>query len=190
MRINNLQITSSSTLNFETNFKSPICFFRGRHSDLALDLIRELIGDFGSPNDPDQIDNGQFVLHADMEIDDKNYNICYIRNADFMGDKRLGVNFESNNISFSMYDTQEFINKCNKLDMGKTNILIKTADVIPCVDKRPIFIYDFFDRLDESVDISPIIDKLTSLDRQVFIAVCANYPCKMTNNNKIQIINI
>lgn len=129
MKIKNFQITSASTLNTEFSSTAPICALHGRYSDLALDLLRELIGDFGAQNDPDRIDDGRFVIHADIEMDNKNYDVCYIRNADFMGDNRLAVNFEPNSISFSEDDTHEFVDKCNERDTDNSNVLIKTAGI-------------------------------------------------------------
>jgi len=188
MNITNLNITSATTLNFEFVSTAPICVLRGHYSNLALDLMRELIGDYGAYEDPNRIDDGRFVLHADIEMDEKNYAVCYIRSADFIGDNRLAVNFKPNSIAFSVDDTREFVDKCNERDKSSSNVLIKTADAIPCVDDRPIFIYDYFDRLDEAIDITPILDKLSSLGRQVFISVCAGYPCKKMKHSKVQIV--
>ena len=189
MKINNIQITSASTLNIEFATTAPVCVLRGCYSDLALDLLRELIGDFGAQNDPDRVDDGRFVIHADIEMDDKNYNVCYIRNADFMGDNRLAVNFNPNSTCFSEDDTREFADKCNERDTDNFNVLVKTAD-ITSYDDRPVFIYDYFDRLDEATDITPALNKLSSLGRQVFIAVCANYPIEKMKHGKVQIINV
>ena len=190
MRINHFQITSASALNLDLAASAPICVLCGRYSDLALDLMRELIGDYGAQNDPDRVDDGRFVLHADIEMDSKNYNVCYIRNADFMGDNRLAVNFEPNTIRFSEDDTREFVGKCNKRDTDNTNVLIKTADIPSSEDDRPIFIYDYFDRLDEAIDITPVLDRVSSLGRQVFISVCANYPTEKLKHDKVQVINM
>ena len=189
MKIKHFQITSASTLNIEFETTAPICVLRGRYSDLALDLMRELIGDYGAQNDPDRVDDGRFVIHADIEMDNKNYNVCYIRNADFMGDNRLAVNFEANSIRFSEDDTREFVDKCNERDVDNHNVLIKAADIFSCEDDRPIFIYDYFDRLDEAIDITPILNKLSSLGRQVFIAVCPNYPVEKLKHDEVQIVN-
>ncbi len=190
MKFANIQITSANTLDFAFTSSTPICVLRGRYSDLVLDLMRELIGDCGAQNAPDRVDGGCFVIHADIEMDNKNYSVCYIRNADFMGDNRLAVNFEPNSIRFSEDDTHEFVDKCNKRDTHNNNVLIKTADVVSCEDDRPIFIYDYFDRLDESIDITPILDKLSSLGRQVFISVCVNYPVEKMNHDKVQVVNM
>ena len=66
MKMKSIQITSSSTLDFESIMEKQICVFRGSHSGLALDLIRELIGDYGAKHDPYRIDNVHFVIHADI----------------------------------------------------------------------------------------------------------------------------
>ena len=170
MKINNLQITSASALDFDLAITAPICILRGHYSDLVLDLTRELIGDYGAQNNPDRIDDGRFVIHADIEMDNKNYSVCYIRNADFMGDNRLAANFEPNSVHFSEDDTREFVDKCNE------------------DDHSPIFIYDYFDRLDEAIDITLILDKLAFLGRQVFISVCSGYPEIM--HEKVQMVRI
>jgi hypothetical protein len=188
MKFNNFQITSAATFNLDLKPSANICILRGRYSDLALDLMRELIGDCGVQNDPDRVDDGRFVIHADIEMDNKNYSVCYIRNADFMGDNRLAVNFEPNRVRFSEDDTREFLGKCNVRDVNDANVLVRTADIEPSTDDRPIFIYEYFDRLDESIDITPILDNLVSLGRQIFISVCPNYP--EVKHEKVQVIQI
>ena len=188
MKVNNLLITSASSLNIDLTVTAPVCVLRGRYSELALDLIRELLGDYGAQNDPDRVDDGRFVIHAGIEMDNKNYNVCYIRNADFLSDNRLAVNFESNSIAFSEDDTRDFAHKCNERGAGNANVFVNTADIIPREDDRPVFIYDYFDRLDEATDITPVINKLASLGRQVFISVCSNYP--EINHEKVQTVQI
>ena len=172
MKINYFQLTSASTIDLEFTISAPICVIRGRYSDLALDLICELIGDYSAQSDPDRFDDGRFVIHADVEIDDKNYNVCYIRNADFIGDNRLAVNFEPNSISFSEDDTREYVDKCKEDDCS------------------PMFIYDYFDHLVEAEDITYLLDQLSKFRRQIFIAVCPNYPIEKMKHRSVQIINM
>ena len=57
-------------------------------------------------------------------------------------------------------------------------------------DRRPIYIFNFFERLDDSVDINPFLDELASLDRQVFVAVNKNYPVEKMSHDKVQIVKI
>ena len=55
-------------------------------------------------------------------------------------------------------------------------------------DTRPIYVFNFFERLDEATDIAPFIDLLASLGRQVFIGI-GNYPIeRFENNDKVKII--
>jgi hypothetical protein len=188
MKINHVSITSASSLDLDFASNNPICVFYGHYSNLVLDLIREVIGDYGSIENPNRIDDGRFVVHADIEIDSKNYAACYIRNADFIGDNRLAVNFGPDSIRFSNDDTNEFVKKCNAHHINATNILVKTANIESSTDDRPIFIYEYFDRIDEAVDITPVLDRLASLGRQVFISVCSAYP--EIKHEKVQIVKI
>lgn len=55
-------------------------------------------------------------------------------------------------------------------------------------DTRPIYVFNFFERLDEATDIAPFIDLLASLGRQVFIGI-GNYPIeRFENNDNVKII--
>ena len=69
MKIKNLAITSPSDLDLELDITSPVCLLSGEHSELALDLIRELISDYGAKNNPDCYDDGHFVIHSNIEMD-------------------------------------------------------------------------------------------------------------------------
>lgn len=199
MHLTSLSITSATALNFDLTPSAPVCILRGRHSDLALDLIRELMGDYGAQNDPDRVDDGRFVIHADVQMDRKHYTVCYIRNADFMGDCRMAVNFQADATAFSTDDsrtaTREYLDKRAQRNTDCTNVLDASRlppdprfaetdrrlvafgqflEQLPD-DGRPVFLYGFLDRLDAATDISPLLDRLASLGRQVFIAVCSNY---------------
>ncbi len=189
MHITNLSITSPASLSFELDCACPIVFFRGRYSSLALDLVRELIGDRGYREDPDRVDDGRFVIHSDIDFDSKCFSVCYIRNADFLGDRRLAVNFSDKATTFSVDDTRLFIEKCNSLAVDNSNVLRKTASIEKSLDIRPIFIYDYFDRLDEATPISQTITHLASLGRQVFVAVCKGYPTDRLWGKNVQIID-
>ena len=53
-------------------------------------------------------------------------------------------------------------------------------------DNRPIYIFNFFDRIDEAVDVMPFLDELASLGRQVFVSVTANYPSEKLTHTSVQ----
>ena len=176
MKIKNLQITSASTLDLELNIEKRICVLRGELSELALDLIRELIGDYGAKNDPDFHDDGHFVIHSDIEMDGKNYQVCYIRNADFMGDNRIAANFVPNSFEYSEDDTIEFLGKCKMLNKDSNNVVYHNKIFSITEDDRPLFVY-----CEDADDISQILECLASLGRQAFVAIDSkNY----ANDNK------
>lgn len=183
MKIKSLQITSASTLDLELKIEKPICVLCGEHSDLALDLLRELIGDDGAKNDPNRFDDGQFVIHSHIEMDGKKYQVCYIRNADFIGDNRIAANFSPNSLDFSTDDTIEFMQKCVQRNKDLSNILCELSYTLNKEDDRPVFIYlsDFAGKA-----ILTVLDALARTDRQVFVAVDANhFEC---NDVKVQTV--
>ena len=51
-------------------------------------------------------------------------------------------------------------------------------------DRRPIYVLDFFERLDEAFDITPFLEWLDSIERKVFIVVPSTYPVERFNRYK------
>jgi hypothetical protein len=149
----------------------------------VLDLIRELIGDYGAKTDPDCYDDGHFVIHSDIEMDGKNYNVCYIRNADFMGDNRIAANFVPNSFEFSEDDTEEFIYKCNARGKDTNNVICNGKTCSITEDDRPLFVY-----CENTDDVSQVLKCLVSLGRQTFVAVDSNN--FDLNNKNIQTVFI
>jgi hypothetical protein len=179
MKIKNLTITSPAALDLELDITSPVCLLYGEHSELVLDLIRELIGDYGAKTDPDCYDDGHFVIHSDIEMDGKNYNVCYIRNADFMGDNRIAANFVPNSFEFSEDDTEEFIYKCNARGRDTNNVICNGKTCSITEDDRPLFVY-----CEDADEIIPVLKFVSTLNRQAFVAVTSNDVT--TNNSNIQ----
>ena len=169
MKIKNLTITSPSVLDLELDITSPVCLLYGKHSELALDLIRELIGDYSAKTDPDCYDDGHFVIHSDIEMDGKNYNVCYIRNADFMGDNRIAANFVPNSFEYSEEDTLEFLDKCKTRNKDLNNVVYNYKIFSIAEDNRPLFIY-----CEDAEAITPVIEFISTLNRQVFVAITSN----------------
>ena len=211
MTINRLQLTSSTLFDQEFKITQPICIIQGTYSELILDLIRESICDYGAISSPDRIEDGRFVIHEDIDMDSKNYSLCYIRNADFMGDNRIAANFDQSSIKFSTDDTEEFLTKCSKLNSDGNNVFFEKVLPTDLVnsetehriasferfiksnspnDMRPMFIYGFFDRIDSGIDIAPYLDTLSSLNKQIFISVCKGYPANKTEHTDVQYVSV
>ena len=151
MKINNISIVSHDALDFDLQGVGPVTLFCGEHAGLVLDLISEVLGERGSSFSPDIVDDGRFIIHADLDIEGKGYAVCYIRNADYIGDNRIAVNFKPNSLEFSEDDTVEFLEK-------------RTATK----ESRPIFVYP--DELAKRDDLAAFIRELATSDRQVFVA--------------------
>ena len=208
MKITYLQITSPS-LDLECRPQKPIVILCGHHSDLALDLVKKLTN-----SHPQHlaagIDGGQFVLHADVEMDGKSYTVCYVGNKDFVGDGCIAVNFGHNSLDYSLEDTHEFIRKreerCRDDDnifdkrRYRTKLLLSEGEQLIlaledfCIrlsrdDDRPIFICGLFDRIDEARDITSYLDTLASLDRQVFVSLSSCH-VEGLSHSAIQIVNV
>ena len=183
MKIKNLTIASPSALDLEFDIISPVCLLYGEHSDLALDLLRELIGDYGAENDPDRFDDGHFVIHSDIEMDGKNYQVCYIRNADFMGDNRIAANFVPNSFEFSEDDTLEYLEKCKMRNKDLNNVVYNYKIFSITEDDRPLFVY-----CEDADDVSRVLECLDSIGKQIFVAVDSNH--FDLNNKNIQTVFI
>ena len=168
MTIKNLQVVSPSTLSLDVTVSRPVCVFHGPYAELALDLLRELIGDFTSISDPDRLDDGRFVLQSDVEVDGKSFNVCYIRNADFMGDHRIAANFVPNRTEFSKDDTVEYVEKCRSRNENHGNVAYGGVPEAPADDDRPLFVYCV-----DSDDTAQVLHRLARLGRQAFVAITA-----------------
>ena len=168
MKIKNLQITSPSVLDIELDVERPVCVLCGQHSALVLDLLRELIGDYGAVNDPDRFDDGHFIINSSLEIDGKDFDVCYIRNADFLGDDRIAANFTDGGLDFSEDDTLEFIDKRRERATDSSNILTTPTGDLSKQDDRPVFLYlapDF-----NATALSSLFDSVAQSGRQLFVA--------------------
>lgn len=56
--------------------------------------------------------------------------------------------------------------------LGAGDLLLeKLGNVLAQEDDRPLFVYNFLERLDEAVDLQPIFEALNASGRQVYIAV-------------------
>ncbi len=68
--------------------------------------------------------------------------------------------------------------------------LVDIIEAITAFDSRPIFIYDYFGRLDLATDTLPIIEKLAATGRQVFVAVGSSYPDEKMVHESVEVFDI
>lgn len=149
-------------------FTKPICFLRGRTANELMDQMRALLA--ARHHKP----CGDFLLRGTVALDGKEYEVvCLCTDKD--AHPRIAANLNQLRDT-ARRDTEEYLRGCRTPCSSSENALVGKAVVESVVDRRPIFIYNYFDRLDAAKDVAPILDRLASLGRQVFIGVCPGYP--------------
>ena len=108
-----------------------------------------------------------------------------------------GINKERGNTAqlmkaFHKHRFLNFRNQTHVLDgsqlpagtSGTSDLLLeKLGDVLAQEDDRPLFVYNFLERLDEAVDLQPVFEALNATGRQVFIAIPRYYNIKNLEEN-------
>ncbi len=188
-------------------FGDSVNCFVGKKADSYLSAIGIFLGAWSKCDDL----GGETYLHADILIDGKNYDVCLIYGGEC--DHLVAVNFVEGAMSYSLEDTKEYIERRKECSANDYNVFIKSryTDDLTCGeskklinafntflsdikertakgDNRPILIYGFFERIDESIDTAPFINALAETGRQIFISVCnENYPCDRLRDNRISV---
>ncbi len=190
----------------------PITVFCGNDSDLHLSLLNVLLGNYDQSDIIEKEESSLFLLHSDVKMDHKDYSVCYIYSK--TEPHRIGVNFSDDGMGCSPEDTKEYQEKALQRNVGDGNIFtlkpyaknslpeskhrlmqlaIFYANAVTDTqngDDRPLFIYDLFDHIDEAEDLTPWLNDLAALGRQVFIAVGDGYPTEKLNHPSVQILNL
>ena len=207
MKIKSFATTSPllSNVNFEN--KKPIYIFSG--TSVFLHMMRCLLD---GEDDETPIDNTKeqtFVSRVKFELEEKEYELCGV----LCDDQTFFVAVNTEN-GFSEVDTKECISKLRKLSSDAKNhfclenkyvnndhclsesdyrianfkrFLESVKEETAKGDKRPIYIFNFFERIDEAVDVTPFLDELASFGRQVFVSVTENYPTEKLTHDAVQI---
>ena len=208
MKIRNFSVNVNG--DYEFNPEKSICVMKGKNAELHLRLLGVMIGCADSVALVEQSDSPLFILHGDVEMDGKDYGVCFIYSK--TEPHRVAVNFSRGGRGFSVEDTERY-QKCLQLNGADTeNILsfpdgqnegmaeseyalylldrfiTRSAEHTSCGDYRPLFIFGVFDRLDESVDVRSYLIRLSSLGRQVFLAVGDAYPAEKLSRPFVQTV--
>ncbi len=208
------RFSTTSHLFPETVFAedTPICAVCG--SSVYLQLLRELIS--GESCDPIAPEKKQtFSCSADLMLDGRRF----VWNGVLCDDQSFYVTVSAEGLDriSLIADTIECQRRLRRRNVGGQNLLSaehkgRTSDALlsesdlhvacladfldhVCADRiqnddRPIFLFDLFDRIDEAVDISPWLDRLASLGRQVFLSVGASYPTDKLRHKGVQTVRL
>lgn len=185
MRIKKLQISPDVLDEHAIPTDKNLCCIVGRNSFEILDTVRLLLGE----SMPKKAIDG-LAVYANVEIDRKDFSVCCIFCEGYV---KTAVNFVPYTTSFSLDDTKDYVIKTkarnkdggnvldahttlnNDLYLSESDSLMHLIDEFVLKnrqsdDDRPLFIYGIFERLDNAADVSSLLHKLNSLNRQIFIA--------------------
>lgn len=186
----------------------PICVFAA--PAVFLHMMRCLL-DGESDNTPiDESKEQTFVSRVTFELDGEDIELCGV----LCDDQSFFVGVKDGD-HFSAEKTEAALSKLRKLKSDERNsysflnkyvvnennfsecdynienlnrfIEIAKAETQNC-DARPVYIFNFFERLDEATDIAPFIDALASIGRQVFVGISNNYPLERFESGKVQLV--
>ena len=186
----------------------PVCVFAA--PAVFLHMMRCLLDGESDDTPIDETKERTFVSRVNLELDGEVVELCGVLCDDqtFFVAVKDGEHFssertqkvieklrsmkrdESNSYSFlNKYVANE--NNLSECDYNIANFkrFIEIArEETEKGDTRPIYVFNFFERLDEATDIAPFIDLLASLGRQVFVCI-GNYPIEMFEKcTKVQIV--
>ena len=186
----------------------PVCVFAA--PAVFLHMMRCLLDGESDDTPIDETKARTFVSRVAFELDGEEIELCGVlcddqsffvaikdgehfsaeRTQTIVAKLRSMKRDESNSYNFfNKYVANE--NNLSECDYNIANFMrfieIVSEETVKG-DSRPIYVFNFFERLDEATDIEPFIDLLASLGRQVFIGV-GNYQIeRFENNDKAKII--
>lgn len=186
----------------------PICVFAA--PAVFLHMMRCLL-DGESDNTPiDETKERAFVSRVTFELDGDEVELCGVlcndqsffvavkdgeyfsveRTPKVIATLRSMKRDESNSYNFfNKYVANE--NNLSECDYNIANFKRFIEIVKEETDKgdtRPIYIFNFLERLDEATDITPFIDTLADIGRQVFVGISNNYPLERFESAKVQVV--
>ena len=157
----------------------------GKQSDTMLSFLASFLGDYSAfPSYPTA------VLHSEVSLDGCDYRLCVLHEEDGM---RLSANFDSENFIHNPKDTTHYVNRIRRLDKEEHSLFLSRQANLPVIPRgestrilfafesfltqlekqkecrKPLYIADLLDCLDESIDLTPLLNRLSALHRQVFL---------------------
>ena len=186
----------------------PVCVFAS--PAVFLHMMRCLLDGESDDTPIDETKERTFVSRVNFELDGEDIELCGVLCDDqsffvavkdgehFSAERTLEVIAKLRSMKRDDRNSYNFFNKYvaneNYLSECDYNIenfkrFIEIArEETEKGDVRPIYVFNFFERLDVATDIAPFIDLLASLGKQVFIGI-GNYPLERFEKcMKVQIV--
>ena len=208
MKIKSFYTTSPIFEGGKFDDDKPVCVFAA--PAVFLHMMRCLLDGESDDTPIDETKERTFVSRVNFELDGEEIELCGVLCDDqsffvavkdgerFSADRTQTVvaklrsmkRDESNSYSFlNKYIANEtYLSECDyNIENFQRFIEIAREETVKG-DARPIYVFNFFERLDEATDIEPFIDLLASLGRQVFIGI-GNYPIeRFEKYTKVQVV--
>ena len=208
MKIKSFQTTSPIFEGGRFDDDKPVCVFAA--PAVFLHMMRCLLDGESDDTPIDETKERTFVSRVNFELDGEEIELCGVLCDDqsffvavkdgerFSADRTQTVVAKLRSMKRDERNSYNFFNKYvaneNNLSECDYNIanfkrFIEVArEETVKGDTRPIYVFNFFERLDEATDIEPFIDLLASLGRQVFIGI-GNYPIeRFEKYTKVQVV--
>lgn len=186
----------------------PVCVFAA--PAVFLHMMRCLLDGESDDTPIDEAKKQTFVSRVNFEIDGEDIELCGVLCDDqsFFVAVKDGEHFSAEQTqkviaklrsmkrdernSYNFLDkyvaNEDNLSECdyNIANFNRFIEIVKEETVKG--DARPIYIFNFFERLDEATDITPFIESLASLGRQVFVGISNNYSLERFESDKVQVV--
>ena len=186
----------------------PVCVFAA--PAVFLHMMRCLLDGESDDTPIDETKERTFVSRVAFELDGEEIELCGVLCDDpsffvavkdgehFSADRTPKVIAKLRSMKRDERNSYNFFNKyvANENNLSECDYNIENFKKFIEIarketekgDTRPIYVFNFFERLDEATDIAPFVDLLASLGRQVFIGI-GNYPIERFEKcTKVQIV--
>ena len=186
----------------------PVCIFAA--PAVFLHMMRCLVDGESDDTPIDETKERTFVSRVTFELDGEEIELCGVLCDDqsffvavkdgerFSADRtqtviaKLRSTKRDANNSYSFLNkyiaNENYLSECDyNIENFKKFIEMAREETVKG-DTRPIYVFNFFERVDEATDIAPFIDLLASLGRQVFVGI-GNYPIERFEKcTKVQLV--
>ena len=186
----------------------PVCIFTG--SPIFLHIMRCLLDGESDDTPIDETKERTFVSKVKFDLDGEDIKLCGVlcdyqsffvavkdgehflekKTEEILSKLRNQKSDEKNSYNFfnKFIENKNNLSECDYNTANFNRFIEIVKEETAKGDTRPIYIFNFFERLDEATDITLFIDALATLDRQVFVGVSSTYPIERFENDKVQLV--
>lgn len=208
MKINNFNTTSPIFEGGRFDVDKSVCVFAA--PAVFLHMMGCLLDGESDDTPIDETKERTFVSRVNFEIDGEDFELCGVLCDDqsffvavkdgehFSAERTQEVIAKLRSMKRDERNSYNFLNKyvANENNLSECDYNIENFNRFVEIvkeetakgDARPIYIFNFFERLDDSTDITPFIDALADLGRQVFVGISNNYPFELFESDKVQLV--